>query len=58
MTKKKFYVFEWPAWLTSGFSGNLALEMLHIVIICKYCILFELLQIRAVPNILFVFYSA
>jgi len=22
---KKLYVFGWPAWLTSGFSGNLAL---------------------------------
>jgi len=35
-------MFGWPAWLTSGFSGNLALEMCFIFSFASsYVILFE-----------------
>ena len=35
-------MFRWPAWLTSGFSGNLALEIRFILsFVSLYIILFE-----------------
>ena len=42
MITKKLHVFGWPAWLTSGFSGNLALFKCSIGaychIHCHYCL--------------------
>jgi len=41
MINKKF-MFGWPVWLTSGFSGNLALEICFILsFVSLYVILFE-----------------
>ena len=42
MIIKKLYVFGWPAWLTSGFSGNLSYLTLFNVVYCRihrdYCL--------------------
>jgi len=35
-------MFGWPAWLTSGFSGNVALEICFILsFVYSYVVLFE-----------------
>ena len=48
-------MFGWPAWLTSGFSGNLALEICFILsFVYLYVILFEptkyLLHLLLLPS--------
>jgi len=52
MINKKVYVFGWPAWLNSEFSGNLASEI-YVLMYIVSCMLHCLSQINTLVCIIF-----